>query len=91
MLPERHGNVTEVPAPRFAGLSYIHEDTAGDLGEENLVVCLSLAKSMMSSWAHGDDNPTTLYADAATNMASQSQQWDAFISPHVEERLVGLR
>lgn len=88
-LSERHDGVTEVLAPLFVGIRNIHEEDASLLGKENLEVCLSLAKSMMASWGHGGGKPITLYHDATTNMASQSQQWDVFVSPDVEERLVG--
>lgn len=89
VLAERHGDVTEVLAPLFVGLRHIHEEDAGYLGKENLEVCLSLAKSMMASWGRGSGKPITLYHDATTNMASQAHQWDVFVSPDVEERLVG--
>jgi hypothetical protein len=88
-LSERHGDVTEVLGPLFVGLRHIHEEDASHLGKENLEVCLSLAKAMMASWGKGGGKPITLYHDATTNMATQAEQWEVFVSPDVEERLVG--
>jgi len=89
LLSERHSDVTEALAPLFISLRHIHEEDAGYLGKENLDVCLSLAKAMMASWGHGADKSITLYHDATTNMAKQGDQWEVFVSPDVEEKLVG--
>jgi hypothetical protein len=89
VLAAQRGDVAEVLNPLFISLRHIHADDAGCLGKENLEVCLSLAKSMMASWGASAVNPITLYHDATTNMARQADQWEVFVSPDVEEKLVG--
>jgi hypothetical protein len=83
------GSVARTFQPLYFALLFIHKEDAGYLGKENLDLCLTLAKKVMESWGRKLGKNIVLYHDVANNMAKQADQWEVFVSPDVEAKLVG--
>ncbi|QDT82452.1 DUF3800 domain-containing protein [Gimesia chilikensis] len=85
----RTGPVAEMFQHLYFALLFMDPEDASYLGKKNLELCLTLAKSMMGSWSQKLGPSMVLYHDQSSNMANQADEWEAWVSPEVEDAVVG--
>jgi hypothetical protein len=83
------GPLAETLQHLYFGLVLMHPMDTGFLGKQNLDLCFSLALAMMGSWAKKFGENFSVFHDQSSNMSSQREQWNAIVTPNVDDKIVG--